>query len=419
MPYKKLTTELKNLISQEEDRQNTQLQLIPSENHVSKDVREAVGSVLMNKYSEGAAGKRYYQGNHIIDDIEFLVKKAALDLFDLDPNQWGVIVQAATGSIANLAVTTGLLETGSRVLSMHLYDGGHLSHGWKLPDGKKVTISSKLFESYFYMVDPDTQRFDYGKVQKRAEEVQPKMIISGGTAYPRTIDHERMKQIAQSVGAYYLADVAHEAGLIAGKAYPSPFPFADVVTMTTRKTLRGPVGAIIFARKELIGQIESALFPGIQGGPLNHSIAGIGIALAEAMKPEFKDYAAQVIKNAQAMANKLQELGYHVVSGGTDKHLLLLDLRNKEISGTVAALALEKANLIVNKNTVPNDTGKPWNPSGIRLGTPAITTRGMKEQEAEKIALWIHEALENRDETSVLEKIGKAVTELAKKFPIP
>lgn len=414
-----LTQDIQSLIKNEENRQNTQLQMIPSENHVSRDVREAVGSVLMNKYSEGVAGKRYYQGNQYIDDLEFMVKKAALDLFGLHSDEWGVIVQAATGSIANLAVTTGLLEVGDRVLSMHLYDGGHLSHGWKLPDGKKVTISSKLFESYFYMVNPETQRFDYGAVQQRAEEVQPKMIISGGTAYPREIDHERMQQIAKNVEAYYLADVAHEAGLIAGKAYPSPFPFADVVTMTTRKTLRGPIGALIFARKELIPRIESALFPGIQGGPLNHSIAGIGVCLSEAKEESFKKYASQVITNAQTLANKLQEFGYHVVSGGTDKHLVLLDLRNKEISGTVAALALEKANIVVNKNTVPNDSGKPWNPSGIRLGTPALTTRGMTEAEMEKIAHWIHEALENRDDVSVLEKIGKSVTELALRFPIP
>lgn len=410
---------IQELIAREEQRQLEQLQMIPSENHISKAVREAVGSVLMNKYSEGIAGKRYYQGNKYIDELEFLVKDLALSLFGLNPQEWGVIVQAATGSIANLAVLTGLLEIGDKTLGMHLYDGGHLSHGWKLPEGKKVTITSRIFDTYFYNVDPETQVFDYKMVKARAEEVQPKMIISGGTAYPREIDHEEMVHIAHSVGAMYMADIAHEAGLVAAGANKSPFAYADIVTMTTRKTLRGPIGALIFAKRDLIPKIESALFPGIQGGPMNHSIAGIGIALAEAATPEFREYAHQVVKNARVLAETLAKNDLHVVSGGTDKHLVLLDLRKQNLTGNAVALALEAANIITNKNTVPNDSGKPWNPSGLRLGTPAITTRGMKEKEVEQTGNWISEVINNIEDTSKIEQIGKEVTELAKKFPLP
>jgi glycine hydroxymethyltransferase len=408
---------LQALITAEEQRQNEQLNMIPSENHVSRDVMNAVGSVLINKYSEGVVGKRYYQGNKHIDEIEEIVKQLALQLFKLNSDEWGVIVQAATGSVANLAVLTGLLEVNDKILSMHLYDGGHLSHGWKLPDGKKTTISSKIFDSYFYNVDPNNELFHYEEILQKAKGIMPKMIISGGTAYPREIDHAEMRNIADSVQAFYMADIAHEAGLVATGVNRSPFEYAHVVTMTTRKTLRGPIGAIIFARKELVAQIESALFPGIQGGPLNHSIAGIGIALAEAMQPDFALYSDQTVKNAKVLGRELLERGYHVLTKGTDKHLLVIDLRNKNLTGSKAATALEAANIIVNKNTVPNDTGKPWNPSGIRLGTPALTTRGMKEKEMLQIAEFIDIVLTNTDNEKLVVEVAEAARNLALSYP--
>jgi glycine hydroxymethyltransferase len=274
---------------------------------------------------------------------------------------------------------------------MSLYDGGHLTHGWKLPDGKPISFTSKIYDTYFYNVDPQTEVFAYVQIAQIAAKVKPKILISGGTAYPREIDYAKMREIADSVKAIYMADVAHEAGLIAGGANSSPFPHAHVVTMTTRKTLRGPIGAMIFASKKLLGdnvaeKIDFAVFPALQGGPQNHSIAGIGVALHEAMQPEFKTYAHQVVKNAQVLAQELKTAGFHVVSGGTDKHLILLDLRSKGISGKDAAIALEKVGIITNKNTVPGETGKPWNPSGLRLGTPAVTTRGYTEKDMVKLA---------------------------------
>ena len=378
--------ELFDLLQKEEARQDKDSAVIPSENFVSESVREAVGSVLMNKYSEGYPHKRYYQGNQHIDQIESLAQTRALSLFKLDPSAWHVNVQAVTGSIANLAVLTGLLELGDPILSMSLYDGGHLSHGWRLPEGKPISLTSRLFDSHFYHVDPKTHLFDYDEIAKLALKLKPKLIISGGTAYPREINHQKLREVADSVGAYYLADIAHEAGLVAAGVNSSPFPHAHVVTMTTRKTLRGPIGALIFSQAELAKKIDFAVFPGLQGGPQNHSIAGIGVALHEASKPEFKEYSKQVIDNAVALAAELDKLGFDLVSGGTDKHLVLIDLRNKGISGKDAALQLEKVGIIANKNTVPGETSKPWNPSGLRLGTPAMTTKGWKEADFKKLA---------------------------------
>jgi len=347
----------------------------------------------MNKYSEGYPGKRYYQGNQHIDAIESLARTRALSLFNLDPDTWHINVQAVTGSYANLAVLTGLLELGDSILGMSLYDGGHLSHGWKLPEGKPISLTSRLFDSHFYHVDPKTQVFDYDAVAKRASKVKPKILISGGTAYPREIDHARMREIADSVGAYYLADIAHEAGLVAAGVNSSPFPHAHIVTMTTRKTLRGPIGAMIFCHSDLAKRIDFAVFPGLQGGPQNHSIAGICTALHEASLPEFKVYSEQVINNAQALATELIKLGFDLVSGGTDKHLVLIDLRNKNISGKDAALQLEKVGIIANKNTIPGETGKPWDPSGLRIGTPAMTTKGWKENDFRQLAHKINSTL--------------------------
>ncbi len=400
MNLQQTDSEIYNLIKSEEARQQSDLEMIPSENFVSDAVREAVGSVLMNKYSEGQPFKRYYQGNKYIDEIESLVEKRALQAFSLDEKEWHVNVQAVTGTIANFAVYAALLNPGDKMLGMSLYDGGHLSHGWKLPDtGKPISFTSRIYDTHFYSVDPTTKVFNYDSIEKIAKEVQPKILISGGTAYPREINHARMREIADLVGAIYMADVAHEAGLIVGGANSSPFPHAQVVTMTTRKTLRGPIGAMIFASKKIKLEkstaftpssiedaIDGAVFPSLQGGPQNHSIAGIGVALHEAMQPDFKIYASQVVKNAQVLANELIKAGFDVVSGGTDKHLVLVDLRSRGWTGKDAALALEKVGIIANKNTVPGETGKPWNPSGLRLGTPALTTRGMKEKDMIKIA---------------------------------
>lgn len=387
------------LIKLEAERQKEQLGMIPSENIVSEAVKEAVGSVLMNKYSEGQPGKRYYQGNKYIDQIEALAESRALKLFGLDESDWHVNVQPVTGSIANLAVYAALLNIGDKMLAMSLYDGGHLTHGWKLPEsGKPISFTSRLYDTYFYNVDPKTEVFNYDEIERIAEEVKPKILISGGTAYPRNIDYARMRAIADKVGAFYMADVAHEAGLIAAGANPSPFPHAHVVTMTTRKTLRGPIGAMIFVSKKLLGddvaeKIDFAVFPALQGGPQNHSIAGIAVALHEAMQPDFKDYATQCVKNAQVLAEELIKAGFHVVSGGTDKHLVLLDLRNKNLTGKEAAEKLEAVGIIANKNTVPGETGKPWNPSGLRLGTPTLTTLGYKEEDIIKVAEKIIESL--------------------------
>lgn len=437
-------TDLANIIKHEQQRQKEQLQLIPSENYVSKAVLEAVGSVLMNKYSEGQPGKRYYQGNQYIDQVESLAKSRALAVFGLDPQIWDVNVQAATGSVANLAVLSALLEPGDKILSMFLYDGGHLSHGWQLPNGKKVSFSSRIFDVSYYRVESGSERFDYDDIQRRAEEVRPKLIISGGTAYPPEIDYERMAAIAHKVGAYYLADIAHEAGLVAAGVNAAPFAYADVVTMTTRKTLRGPIGALIFSRREDAAdthgragfneRINKAVFPGLQGGPMNHSIAGIATCLQEAQTEEFRSYARQVVINAKYLATILKDFDFHVVSGGTEKHLVLLDLSNKNTKGRNLALALERANIITNANTHPNEQGSPFSPSGLRLGTPAVTSRGMKEPEMEQIGNWINQVMEMIKDAPEkfsdfekalgpllpqLEKIGEDVKTLTAKYPVP
>ena len=437
-------SQLAECIRREQERQVTQLQLIPSENYVSSAVLEAVGSVLMNKYSEGQPNKRYYQGNQYVDQIELLAKERALATFGLDPAEWDVNVQAVTGSVANLAVLSALLEPGDKVLSMYLYDGGHLSHGWQLPTGKKVSFSSKIFDVSYYRVNPETEVFDYEEIRQRAKEVQPKLIISGGTAYPAEIDHERMAAIADEVGAYYLADIAHEAGLVAAGVNTAPFEYATVVTMTTRKTLRGPIGALIFSRREdtetTTGRkgcnqaINRAVFPGLQGGPMNHSIAGIATALGEAQTEEFKKYARQVVMNAKYLASALAGYEFHIVTGSTQKHLILIDLTNKSTKGRNLALALEEANIITNANTHPNEKGSPFYPSGLRLGTPAVTSRGMKEEDMEKIATWISDVMniiqgtsENLSEfeqelqalKSELHVIGKEVAAYTERFPVP
>lgn len=432
----KTDSKIASLIKLEEQRQKNQLQLIASENYVSKNIKKALGSVLVNKYSEGLPTKRYYQGNEYIDQIELKTKERALKLFGLNPKVWDVNAQAVTGSVANLGVYTGLLKPGDKMLSMFLYDGGHLSHGWKLPDGKNVSLSSHFYDSYFYNVDPSTRVFDYSQIEKLAKRIRPKIIISGGTAYPREIDHKKMGDIAKKVGAYYMADIAHEAGLVAAKVNKSPFKYADVVTMTTRKTLRGPIGALIFSRHELMEKINRALFPGLLGGPQNHSIAAIGVCLHEANSVEFKKYAAQCIKNAKTLTKELANFGFEIVSGGTDKHLLLIDLTKKGIGGWETAWALEYAGIIANRSTVPQDSGSPYYPFGLRLGTPAVTTRGMGTKEMAVIARLITEVVElaiviNQKVDSKkafkmaarknpdLKKIASQIKKMCKKFPVP
>jgi glycine hydroxymethyltransferase len=434
------------LIKKEKRRQESTLMMIPSENYSYREVREAVGSILMHKYAEGQPGKRYYQGNVNMDEIESLCEERALSAFSLNPNSWFANVQPLSGSPANLAVYSALLQPGEKILSMYLPDGGHLSHGWYIQpttgtQPKKISFTSKIFEVEFYYVDRKTLVFNYDQIEKKALQFKPKMIISGGTAYPREINHKRLSQIAKKVGAYYLADVAHEAGLIAGGANSSPFPYADVVTMTTHKTLRGPRGAIIIGKKKYEESIDFAVFPGLQGGPHMHTIAAIAVALKKVQSPQFKNYARQTVNNAKRLALDLMEKGYEVVSGGTDKHLILIDLRKSNTNGWIASHALEEAGIIVNRNTVPLEDASPFYPSGIRLGTPAITVRGMKEKEMDKIAEWIFKVIEevksqrmpaDKSEKDIfmrhylkfiqnnanLIKIKKEVEELCKSFPV-
>lgn len=403
-----------SIIRAEKRRQASQLQLIPSENYASAEVMKAVGSVMMNKYAEGYPKKRYYQGNQYLDQVEDLARVRILKAFGLSDKKWGVNVQPYSGSPANLAVYNALLKPGDKMMGMYLPDGGHLTHGWHLPD-RPISITSKFWKSQFYHVDKKTLVFDYQAILKQAKKFKPQIIISGGTAYPRTINHKKLAEIAKSVGAYYLADIAHEAGLIAAGANASPFPYCDVATFTTHKTWRGPRGAVIVAKKELMESINFSIFPGLQGGPHLHTIAGIAVAAGELMTPQYKAYAKQVVKNAKRLALKLKQNGFNIVSGGTDKHLVLIDLRNKHLSGWVVAWALEAANIIANRNTIPYDTASPYYPSGLRIGTPAITSRGMKEVQIDKIAGWITKVVEVVKDERLPEE-PKARNKFAKSF---
>lgn len=398
---------LSQAIAKEEQRQQDKLSMIPSENFTSKAVREAVGSVMMNKYSEGNIGKRYYEGNQYIDEIEQLAIDRALEAFSA-PSDWSANVQALSGSNANLAVYLAVLSIGDTMMGMYLPDGGHLSHGWSYEPGiemhpdnllymggeRKVHITSKIFKTIQYKTNPDTQLFDWDEVEKIALEHKPKLIITGGTAYPRDFDYKRVKQIASKVGAYYMADIAHEAGLISAGVLNSPIGIADIVTMTTHKTLRSARGAIIMAHKDLISKINRAILPGLQGGPHNHNIAGISTGLKEALTPGFKKYAKQVVINAKTLAEALKGYDFELVTGGTDKHLILVNLTNKGVFGKKAARALDYAGIVANMNTMPQETRSPADPSALRLGTPVLTTRGMKEAEMDQIASWINEVVE-------------------------
>lgn len=390
-----------SLIQAEKKRQTEVIDLIPSENHASPAVHQAVGSILMHKYAEGYPKKRYYQGNAEVDQVEQLCRDRALEAFGLSTDDWGVNVQAYSGSGANLAVYNALLEPGDTIMAMYLPDGGHLSHGWGFKEFK--TFVKKVFKIEYYHVDPEAEVFDYDQILEQAKLVRPKLVISGGTAYPREINHAKMGSIAQAVGAFYHADIAHEGGLVAAGVNASPFAHADTVMLTTHKTLRGPRGALIFGRKQnrveakaeesgrddLANLIDRSIFPGMQGGPHLHSIAGIAVALQEAMRPAFKTYAQQILDNAKVLAKAFDQAGYRVVSGNVEKHLILLDMRGSDVEPWIVAWALEYAGIVLNRNTVPNDDGSPYYPSGIRLGTPIVTTRGMKQPEMTKIADWI------------------------------
>ncbi len=431
--------QIAKLIAAEEKRQKEVLEMIPSENYASAVVRSALGTVLTNKYSEGYPKKRYYQGNRVIDEVESLAIERAKKLFGVPY----VNVQALSGSPANLAVYVALLEPlKDKVMGLSLAFGGHLTHG------QPQSVTGRYYKSVLYELGKDG-RLDYDAIEKQAMREKPKIIVCGFTAYPRIIDFKRFGQIADKVGAFLLADVSHIAGLIAAGVHPSPAPYAHIITTTTHKTLRGPRGALIMVTQkglkkdpELGKKIDSAIIPGIQGGPHDDQTASIAVALKEASTPAFKKYSAQIVKNSKTLAAELNKFGFDLVSGGSDNHLILIDLRNKGVNGSVAAYALEVAGIVINKNGVPFDTMPPFYPSGIRLGTPAITTRGMKESEMKKVAAWMNRAIEEvkgeklpedkekrndflknfrarADRNKNLLKIAAEVKTLTSKFPIP
>ncbi len=379
-------------IKKEEKRERSVVNLIASENYVSEDVLRALGSVLTNKYAEGYPGRRYYGGNSLIDEVERLCQARALKLFKLKSSEWHVNVQPLSGSPANVAVYMALLphDGTGRIMGMTLSHGGHLTHG------HGVSASGKFWKQIPYGVSKKTEQLDFDELMAIAKREKPHIIVAGFTAYPRTIDWKKFRAVADAVGAYLMVDMSHIAGLIAGKAHPSPFPFADIVTTTTHKTLRGPRGAMIFVRKDdrrLDEKIDKAVFPGLQGGPHENAIAATAVALGEALKPSFQSYAKQIVKNAKSLAGELQKLGWRIVSGGTDNHLMLVDTWANGVSGKEASEKLERAGIIVNMNTIPFDTRKPLDPSGIRLGTPAETTRGAKEADMKKLAVKIDRVL--------------------------
>ena len=401
-------TEIFKAIALEEERQISKLELIASENFTSIAVRQAMGSVMTHKYAEGYPGKRYYGGCEFVDMAEDLARERAKKLFQAEY----VNVQPHSGSQANMGVYFGALEPGDTILGMNLSHGGHLTHG------SPVNFSGKLYNVVFYGVQKETGTIDYDQVEKLALEHKPKLIVAGASAYPRTIDFARFREIADQVGAKLMVDMAHIAGLIAADLHPSPIPFAHFTTTTTHKTLRGPRGGMILSSEEFGKLLNSQIFPGIQGGPLMHIIAGKAVALGEALKPEFKEYQKMVIENAKTMAKDLVDAGFNLVSGGTDNHLILVDLTNKDITGKEAEIALDKAGITVNKNTIPFETRSPFVTSGIRLGTPSLTTRGMKPEHMHKIVDWIVKALESRENDTKLEEISQEVEKFAREFPL-
>ncbi len=395
-------------LAHETHRQHEGLEMIASENFVSEAVLEAAGSVFTNKYAEGYPGRRYYGGCEHTDVVENLARERAKQIFGAEHAN----VQPHSGSQANAAAYMAVLQPGDTILGLDLAHGGHLTHGHKL------SFSGKLYRPTFYGVRKDTERIDYDQMEEVAEREKPKVIIGGGSAYPRLWDFARMRAIADKVGATYIFDMAHIAGLVAGGVHPSPVPHAQITTTTTHKTLRGPRAGLILCGQALAAAVDKAVFPGQQGGPLVHIVAAKAVALGEAQRPEFKSYTMQVVANAKVLAATLEMAGYRIVSGGTDNHLMLVDVFQKGILGSEAELALGKAGITVNKNAIPYDTNPPLKASGIRIGTPALTTRGMKEAEMVVIAAWIAKALEKRNDDAALETIRKEVAELANRFPL-
>jgi glycine hydroxymethyltransferase len=407
-PLAEADPEVAAAVDHEIRRQHEGLEMIASENFVSQAVLEAVGSVFTNKYAEGYPGKRYYGGCEFADVVENLARDRAKQLFGADHAN----VQPHSGSQANAAAYMAVIQPGDTILGLDLAHGGHLTHGHKL------SFSGKLYRVVFYGVERETEQIDYDKLEALAEREKPKLIIGGGSAYPRIIDFARMRQIADKVGALLLIDMAHFAGLVAGGAHPSPVPHAHIVTTTTHKTLRGPRAGLILCQQQFAAAVDRSVFPGQQGGPLVHVIAGKAVAFAEALEPGFKQYAQQVIANAQALAETLMGEGYRVISGGTDTHLMLVDVFSRGMLGSEAELALQDAGITVNKNAIPYDTNPPMKPSGIRIGSPALTTRGMHEPEMRTIAKWIAQALDQRNDPQALRWIKGQVLELVENFPL-
>jgi glycine hydroxymethyltransferase len=412
MTLQEADPQIADLMAKEQQRQESTLELIASENHVSRAVMEAAGSVLTNKYAEGYPGKRYYGGCQFYDQIETIAIERAKQLFDCKFAN----VQPHSGANANLAAFMAMMQPGDSFISLNLASGGHLSHGMKL------NTSAIFYKPSHYELDPKTETIDFNSVRAKAHEIKPRVILCGYSAYPRTIDFAQFRKIADEVGALVMADIAHIAGLVAAGAHPSPFPHAHVVTTTTHKTLRGPRGGLILTNDEDLSKaINRSVFPGSQGGPLMHIVAAKAVAFGESLRPEFKTYARQIVKNAKALADALIAKGYRLVSGGTDNHLMLVDLRarNAELTGADVEKALEAAGIISNKNGVPNDTRPPTQTSGLRLGTPASTTRGLKEADMATVAAFIDRAVLAKGNTDGLAKIRGEVAEFCKKFPMP
>ncbi len=398
--------EIAELVEKELRRQQHHLELIASENMVSESVMEAVGSHLTNKYAEGYPGKRYYGGCQFVDEVETLAIERAKKLFGAEHAN----VQPHSGAQANAAVYLAFLKPGDKILGLDLSHGGHLTHG------AKVNSSGKLYESHFYGLNPETELIDYNQLREKALEIKPQIIVSGASAYPRIIDFARIREICDEVGAIMFVDMAHIAGLVAAGLHPSPVPYADVVTTTTHKTLRGPRGGLILCKEQYAKKINSAVFPGMQGGPLMHVIAGKAVCLKEALDPSFKEYQTQVVKNAAAMANRFVENGFKVISGGTDNHLMLVDVTPFGVNGRDVQNLLDEANITLNKNTIPNETLSPALTSGVRIGTPAVTTRGMKEEECIYIADLITELIKGGE--AKVKEVQSKVIELCDKFPL-
>ena len=401
--------ELSDLVQQEMARQHQKVRLIPSENYVSKAVLAATGTVLTNKYSEGYVGRRYYEGQQLIDPIERLAIERAKSLFGAEHAN----VQPYSGSPCNLAVYLAFLQPGETVMGMAVPMGGHLTHGWN------VSITGRYFNAVQYGVRRDTGRIDYDEVRSLALEHRPKLLWAGGTAIPRLIDFEALAGIAAEAGAIFAVDMAHIAGLVAGGAHPSPIPHADVVTSTTHKTLRGPRGAFLLSRSDHAQVLDRAVFPGLQGGPHNHTTAAIAVAMKEAATPEFRRYAASVVENAATLAAALVEEGFELVSGGTDNHLILADLTNLGVTGKQAAKALDRAGIELNYNTVPYDPRRPFDPSGIRLGTPSVTSRGMGPEEMRRIAAWMGRVVRGWQDEDLISRTADEVREMCEAFPSP